>query len=179
MSAKAASDSPLARLRASYEERQRAPEARYVEVWDDGALSARIRRTSDVSQARGIMRTAAALVADEDRLALTADDLADVIEKATDSLHTVNDGEYEPVLDEDGNPLSFDARFGAVIGVPKITTPRGAVFAAFSSPAVEGGPAELDTLRLMACATQIAFLLAGGGSRADAEESLKASAPKR
>lgn len=163
-----APDSPLARLRASYQARQKVAPARYVDIWDDGSLVARLARASDIASARAVMRTVAVLIdGSEDTLTVTEDDLADVVAMATAELCYRDEGGKNAPLG-DGAPLRFDGAYGAAIGVPEVATPRGAVFAAFSSPVTEGGPAELDTLALMATASAIAFTLAGMSEEATA-----------
>lgn len=163
----AAPDSPLARLRANYAARQQAQEAAYVDVWPDGDLVAMVKRPDDVSGARGVLRTMAALTVDSSQLDVSAEDLADVVAEATASLHTRTGDTYEPLLSDDELPLKFDGRLAAVLDWPASTTPRDAVFLAFT----DGEPPTLDTVRLMVCATNIAVTLATAGAnrRANAE----------
>jgi hypothetical protein len=153
----AAPGSPLARLRASYAARQEADPSRYVDVWE-GELIAKVSRSDDLRTAQGIMRMMGALVQPEvaEALDMSPEDLADILATTTKSLHYRNGDGLEAMLTGDGAPLRFDGpEFGAAIGVPEIATPRAAVFAAFTSPAVEDGPPELDTLRLLAVTTRV------------------------
>lgn len=175
----AAPTSPLARLRASYAARQDADPERYVNVWEDGDLVAKIARTEDLTSARAVMRAMSALLSPlaAERMDATPDELADIIATATTSLHQRGDtGELEPIVTEAGMPLRFDGYYGQAIGVPDITTPRGAVFSAFTRPAVEGGPPVLDTLQLLKVATEVCTALAS--SQAAAREAVgKVSLP--
>jgi hypothetical protein len=153
--------SPLARLRASYQARQEADPARFVDVWDD-ELVAKVARTDDLRSAQGIMRMMGALLQPEvaDALDMSPEDLADILATTTQSLHYRNGAGLEAMLDDAGLPLRFDGpAFGKAIGVPEIATPRAAVFAAFTSPAVEGGPPVLDTLRLLGVTTRVCSAL--------------------
>lgn len=162
--------SPLERLRASYQARQEADPVRYVDVWEDGELIARIARTEDMTAARGVMRTMAALVEPElsDRITITPEDLADILIACTVGLYTRNgDAQPEPIQ-VDGIPLRFDAAFGAAIGAPDVGTPRGAVFAAFTSPATSDGPPQLDVLRLYAVVARVCTVLSTGRDAAQA-----------
>lgn len=176
----AAAGSPLARLRSAYASRQHVTDL-YADVWDDGELVAKLKPIGEERAARGAMLALASLSEGGAEVEVAADGLADVVEAATASLHArTGPDAYEALLDADGQPLRFDAAFGLAIGVPGITTPRAAVFAAFSRPAVEGGPAELDVLWLLTCATAIAAQLVGAdaGNRARAESVVgEASAP--
>jgi len=160
-----AADSPLARLKANYEARQEADPDRFIDIWEDGHLVAKIARASDIASARGAMRTGAMLTAlNGAELAVTVDDLADLVAAATVSLHDRQaDGTLEPLLDAAGGPLRFDAAFGGVIGVPEVTTARGAVLVALT----DGAPPALDATRLLFIATRVATVLAAG--RQDAE----------
>lgn len=173
--------SPLARLRATYEARQEADPARYVDIWSDGDLVARVARPpDDIKTARGIMRTMAALVEpqDSDRLVITPEDLADILVAATVSLHARNGdptAEPDPIPGPGGLPLRFDQSFGEVIGVPEIGTPRAAVFAAFTKPAHEGGPPVLDTLELLRVTTNVCNVLLTG--RQAAQETVGKASP--
>lgn len=164
-----APDSPLARLRANYEARQEADPARYVDVWDAGELVAHVARNEDMAAARGLLMTMGAIVnpALAAEIEVTADTLADILASATVGLYVRNpDGTLEPLPSESGAPLRFEAEFGKVIGVPEITTPRGAVFAAFTSPATEDGPPVLDVVRLMAVVTRVSTALMSGRTTA-------------
>jgi hypothetical protein len=128
-----------------------------VDVWDD-ELVAKVARSDDLRAAQNIMRIMGALVQPEvaEALDMSPEDLADVLATTTQSLHYRNGAGLEPILTEAGHPLRFDGpEFGELIGVPDIATPRAAVFAAFTSPAVEDGPPELDTLRLLAVTTRV------------------------
>lgn len=165
----AAPDSPLARLRSAYQERQAADPARYVDVWDDGELVAHVSRNEDMAAARGLLMTMGAIVnpALAAEIEITPDTLADILASATVGLYVRNPaGELEPLPSESGAPLRFDAEFGKVIGVPEITTPRGAVIAAFTSPAAEDGPPVLDVVRLMSVVTRVSTALVAGRSTA-------------
>lgn len=162
----AAPSSPLARLRASYEARQQADPARYVDIWSDGTLVAKIARTEDIAAASSLLRAVGSLLGVQgfEQLDLSAEDLADIIASSTQSLHE-RDEHGEPVREPisiDGVALRFDAGYGKAIGLPDVTTSRGAVFAAFTSPATEGGPPVLDTLRLTLVAMAIGGILMAG-----------------
>jgi hypothetical protein len=165
-----APDSPLARLRASYQARQQADPDRFVDVWEDGDLVAKIARTEDEAAARGVMRMMGAIVNPTigEELDISAEELADILAAVTVSLHYRNGDGLEPMLTDAGAPLRFGADFGEVIGVPEIQTPRGAVLTAFTSPVVEGGPPQLDTLRLMAVVTRVCGALVSGRTTAAA-----------
>lgn len=170
-----APDSPLARLRADYEERLQADPDRYVDIWEDGSLVARVARSEDIAGARSLMRTLGYILDTNAQVELAAEDLADVVADTTLSLHHLAaDGTRHPLLDHDGQPLRFGAAFGRAIGVPEVTTARGAVLVAFQ----EGEPPSLNALRLMTVATQIAMALTTT-SQAAAEASVgEASAPR-
>jgi hypothetical protein len=176
-----APDSPLAGLRATFAARQEAAPDRYVDIWDGGHLIAKLDRTTDPAWARAAMRTMAMLVDDAEAMRVTEEDLADVIAMATAGLY-VREGDGAPVaLGQPGAPLRFDSAFGQAVGLPEITTPRDAVYAAFSSPTVEGGPAELDVLKLMLVATTVAFTIADMAEQASATAEAvvgEASAPR-
>jgi len=163
----AAPGSALDRLRTAYAARQEADPARYVEVWDDGALYARIARSENLEVASGVMRSMTAIMRPDvaEQVSVTVEDLADIVAAATVSLHELNgDGtpSPEPLKTDDGTLLRFDQAFAEVIGVPEVQTPRAAVFAAFTSPVTEDGPPQLDTLKLMTVATQVCTILVAG-----------------
>jgi hypothetical protein len=159
-----APNSPVARLRASYQARQQADPDRFVDVWDAGELVAKIGRSEDMDAARTVMRTMSVMIRPElaEQIEITPDDLADVLAATTMSLHVRNGNGLEPLLIGDGQPVRFDHTYGQAIEVPEITTPRGAVFAAFTSPVVDDGPPELDTLKLMAVVSRVCATLATG-----------------
>lgn len=162
-----APDSPLARLRAAYQDRQKAAPAQYVDIWPGGELVARVGRSADLAGARGVMRTALSLATGgaAEGLTATVEDLADVIATATTGLYTR--GEDGKLIDmgQDGLPLTFGPQFGTAIGVPEITTSAGAVLVAFT----DGEPPELDTVALLGCAMAFAGHLSSGLERPNAE----------
>lgn len=167
----AAPSSPLARLRASYEERQKAGPARYVDLWGDGGLVAQVARTEDIQAATSLTRTMGAIVnpAVAESLEITADTLADILAAATVGLFERQpDGSLEPLPGANGQPLTFGPEFGAAIGVPEITTPRAAVIAAFTEQATEDAPPTLDTLRLITAVTATANTLTATRTSAQA-----------
>ena len=167
----AAPDSPLERLRASYEARIDA-QPRYVDVRPPqapfGALVMQVGRSADVDGARGVMRTMAALSSDtaDTNLTITADDLADVIASATTGLHERQEGgDLVALHDDDGSPLTFGPSLGAALGYAQVVVPRDVVLLAFTE--AEGdGPPTVDILRLMLCATAVAGMMIVGSSDA-------------
>jgi len=156
--------SPLERLRTAYEARQQS-RTTDIDLWEDGTLVARIGMV-DTTGARDAMRTLMRLMSD-DAGDLTEDDLAGVIAAATKGLYARDaDGTLEQLTTDAGLPLMFDGPvFGEAIGRPEITTPAGAVLAAFT----EGDPPQVNALRLLTVATAIAGWLVGGD---DAEDSV-------
>lgn len=157
--------SPLERLRTTYEARQQT-RTTDVPVWADGSLVARIGMV-DTNGARDAMRTLMRLMSD-DAGDLTEHDLAGVLAAATQGLYVPgDDGELEPLLDEQGNHLAFDANLAAAIGRTGVSSPVGAVIATMT----EGDPPTVNSLRLLTLATQVAGWLLGDGAE-DAEDSL-------
>jgi len=147
--------SPLERMRTAYEGRQES-RTTDVPIWDDGTLVARVGLV-DTAGARDAMRTLMRLMSD-DAGELSQSDLAGVVAAATVGLYSrTASGELEPILDADGEQLTFDARFGEAIGVPAIATPAEAVLAAMT----EGTPPTVNALRLLTTATLIAGWLIG------------------
>lgn len=163
-----AADSPLARLKANYAARQEADKARYIDLWDDGSLVARVGTSSEVSAARGVMRIMTSMAAGPEQAAqldVTTDDLADVIAAVTVSLHERDeDGTLTDLADEAGNPLRFDSRFGALIGYPQATLPRDAVLLAFT----RGDPPAVDAVALMVAVTYAAGVVTGRTAQMEA-----------
>lgn len=133
----AAPGSPLDRVRRRYQQRRTelhldlpVPGA----TWG-GDLIARVR-VLDERTTRAISERAG-----DEGLEQTADIVAASV---AGLLVRAEDGALEPLLDEDGEPVAFDERFGDAIGVPACDSPRRAVFLAFS----EGSPASVNVLAL-------------------------------
>lgn len=167
--------SPLARLRGDFEARRAASKDRFVEIWP-GALHARVGAVG-VKAAVGAVRTLGTVASKEAAASLdiSTRDLALVIAEATDALYRVDeDGNREPLLGDDGQPLVFDHRFAMGIGITD-TDPVEIVLEAFT----DGNPATVDTLRLLGCAMQFAARLSEGRQREDAEAVLgKSKGPR-
>lgn len=163
------SGSALDRLREKYEERQ-VERALEVELWS-GALLARVSLVEGAG-AKGAFKTLASLADDGGSLdlgLLDPNDMADLISEAVVGLYYVSeDGSKEQVLNDSGTPVVFDSGFGALIGAPEATTPRAAVFAAFT----EGDPPKVNTFAMLTVASQIAAWLV------DPEASVEAVAAK-
>lgn len=153
--------SSLERLRTAYEARQQARTSD-VQIWPDGALVARIGMV-DANGARDAMRTLMRLMSDTAG-ELSVDDLAGVLAAATRGLYVRGeDGELEPLRDEAGTHLSFDAGLARALGHPNVTTPIGAVMATV----MEGEPPTVNSLRLLTLATQVAGWLLEDDSAED------------
>jgi hypothetical protein len=166
-----APDSPLGRFRDRLE-RTAAADARYVDIWPDGALVARVCRpqdTQDTGSARVALRTVGSITAPGDQaIEVPADDLADLIAAATGGLYERVDGDLVQIADVSGLGLKFDANYGAAVGHTELKTGRMAVLSVFT----DGEPPMLDTMALMVCAAQFAGHLAERGSRQAAEVAL-------
>ena len=150
----AAPGSPVDDLRADFEARQKAAEPQHVDLWDDGRLVAQVCRSADIAGARGALRAMAVLASGATGVDLTVDDLADVVASATVGLYR---REPDGTLTPRGapTPLRFGQEFAAALGYPEITEPRDAVLLAFT----EGDPPDVNALRLMMAATQVAGAL--------------------
>jgi len=165
MSAAVAPDSPLARLRADYAARQK-DRHHDIEAWPGCVLRVGLVGAEDTGGVRGAVRAMISLGDDDpDSPVPSVDDMADVIAAACRGIYYRNDdGELEQVIGEQGLPVRYDAGYGAAIGVPEITTPRGAVLVAFT----EGEPPQVNARKLAAIATEIAGWLNTDGTPEDA-----------
>lgn len=156
------SGSAIDRVRAAYEARQKE-RVLDLELWG-GDLVAEVSLV-DVKGAQGAFKTLASFSEESDLASLDAGDMADVIAEAVTALYTTGeDGEKELLVSESGAPVVFDSSFGAAIGVPDITTPRAAVFTAFT----EGDPPKLNAFALMTAVSQVAAWLVDPTASAEA-----------
>jgi hypothetical protein len=147
-----APDSPLGRLRAAHHRRQ---ETSTVDVPLPGApgLIARIGVISDPDVAMGAIRMAGGLGGAGDITGEEAMDTAvAIIAAGVLGLYARTPDGLEPVTDEHGRIVRFDAHYGQAIGVPDIQTGTAGVYAHFTV----GEPPTVDAAGLLLFAAEVA-----------------------
>lgn len=137
----AATDSPLARARRRHLERQKHSHHDIDMPGWDGDLVLRIGLPDD-DGAMATVRTLIALANTETKA--DADTMADALASAVIGLYSREGGGLEP-LEVDGLVLKFDERYGPAMEIEECTTPRQAVFAAFT----QGEPPQLNVAAMI------------------------------